>query len=108
MQYAEKSVAKKRQENDSSRTARKPDNFGACQDAVQRTLTSNWNHSYHTRISFELDDSNFTYVQTDESDVQLNQLVYIDKSDYCYTLSDHSDPEVALAKALRPKTIATE
>jgi hypothetical protein len=39
MQYAEKSVAKKRQENDSSRTARKPDNFGACQDAVQRTLT---------------------------------------------------------------------
>jgi hypothetical protein len=28
-----------RQENDSSRTARKPDNFGACQDAVQRTLT---------------------------------------------------------------------
>jgi hypothetical protein len=41
MQYAEKSVAKKRQENDSSRTARKPDNFGACQDAVQRTLTKN-------------------------------------------------------------------
>ena len=75
---------------------------------IRGLVFSNWNHSYHTRISFELDDSNFTYVQTDESDVQLNQLVYIDKSDYCYTLSDHSDPEVALAKALRPTTIATE
>lgn len=30
----------KEQENDSSRTARKPDNLGACQDAVQRTLTN--------------------------------------------------------------------
>jgi hypothetical protein len=75
---------------------------------VRGVVLANWNHSYRTRISFELDDSNFTYIQTDEIDVQLHQLVYIDKSDYCYTLSNHSDPEVALAKALRPTRIRSE
>ena len=39
MLYAVKSVARKKQESDSSRTERKVDSCFGCQDAVQRTLT---------------------------------------------------------------------